>query len=110
MLFEAEFRRELERQMAEKQGLAGRTLVEQVGKPTPAPLKPTRFTIEGDDANQTLMWRSLMKDCAYYFDVPSLEEERKMKFTLQRKYDGILNPGWRPPLTSRRDLMTWACN
>ena len=33
-----------------------------------------------------------------------------MRRTLQRKYDSILQPGWRAPLTSRRDLLTWACN
>jgi hypothetical protein len=32
-----------------------------------------------------------------------------MKKTLQRKYDSILQPGWRPSLTSRRDLVQWAC-
>ena len=33
-----------------------------------------------------------------------------MKRTLQRKYDSILPAGWRPPLYSRRDLLTWSCN
>ena len=111
MLFEAEFHREIQRQLAEKQANAGKTLVEQLGtqKSRPAPLKPTRFKVEGDDENQTLMWRELMKDCAFYFDVPTLEEERDMRSLLQRKYDGILKPGWRPALTSRRDLLPWAC-
>ena len=50
-----------------------------------------------------------MKDCAFYYDVPTIEDEIQMRKTLQRKYDGILTAGWRPPLTSRRDLVTWAC-
>ena len=43
---------------------------------------PKRFKIEGDDDNQTLMWRSLMKDCAFYYDVPTISEEVAMKRTL----------------------------
>ena len=42
------------------------------------------------------MWAALMKDCAFYYDVPSVEEENKMKKTLQRKYDPLLAAGWRP--------------
>ena len=107
MLFEAEFRKEIDRQLAEKKS---GSVIDTFGKMTKVePLKPTRFVIAGDDANQTLMWRSLMKDCAFYFDVPTLDEERSMRKTLQGKYDGLFQPGWRPPLTSRRDLMTWAC-
>ena len=74
------------------------------------PTGPRRFTIEGDDENQTKMWSALMKDCAYYYDVPTINDENKMKRTLQNKYDGILSSGWRAPLTTRRDLVTWACN
>lgn len=55
------------------------------------------------------MWSKFMKDCAFYFDVPTIEEENAMKKTLQRKYDTLLTPGWRAPLTSRRDLLGWAC-
>ena len=50
-----------------------------------------------------------MTDCAYYFDAPTVQDETTMKKTLQRKYDGILEDGWRPKLQTRRDLMTWAC-
>lgn len=32
-----------------------------------------------------------------------------MRNTLQGKYDALFQPGWRPPLQSRRDLLTWAC-
>ena len=56
------------------------------------------------------MWGNFMKDCAFYYDVPTIDEENKMKRTLQRKYDSILAPGWRPALTSRRDLLSWACS
>ena len=32
-----------------------------------------------------------------------------MKKTLQYKYDDLFGEGWRPPVQSRDDLMTWAC-
>jgi hypothetical protein len=51
-----------------------------------------------------------MKDCAFYYDVPKVSEETAMKKTLQRKYDDLFEEGWRPALTSRRDLLTWSCN
>ena len=74
------------------------------------PNKPLpRFTIANDDEHKSLMWRSLMKDCAFYYDVPNLTDEIKMKRTLQRKYDPLFKEGWRPSLTSRKDLLSWAC-
>ena len=56
------------------------------------------------------MWRSLLKESAFYFDHPDINQERDMKKLLQRKYDQLFQPGWRPALQSRRDLVTWACN
>ena len=56
------------------------------------------------------MWKALLKDCAYYYDHPTLDDETKMRTKLQRKYDDILPAGWRPQLQSRRDLLHWGCN
>lgn len=56
------------------------------------------------------MWKSFMRDCAFYYDSPTLSDENKMRSTLQKRYDGILTPGWRAPLQSRRDLLHWGCN
>ena len=96
--------------IADKQSKAGKSLAEQLGQTKEAPNKKApRFTINNDDEHGTLMWRSLMKDCAYYYDVPTIEEELAMKTTLQRKYDGLFAANWRPALQSRRDLVTWAC-
>ena len=50
-----------------------------------------------------------MTDCAFYFDSPTLDQERKMKKTLQFRYDEIFPAGWRPALQSRSDLVYWAC-
>ena len=112
MLFEAEFNRQVEEQIAKKQAGKGKTLAEKLGKETLdfSDKIEKRFTIENDDEGRTLMWRALMKDCGYYFDFPSIPQEEKMRRTIQRKYDGLfVDNTYRPPLTSRRDLLTWAC-
>ena len=109
ILFEAEFQKEVERQLAAKQANKGKTLIEKLGQQQKPKVNHPRFEIEGDDENNSLMWRSLLKDCAYYYDVPTLADENRMRKTLQRKYDSILPEGWRAPLTTRRDLVTWAC-
>merc|ERR1711885_21618 len=56
------------------------------------------------------MWRALMKDCAFYYDAPTIKEELSMQKTIQRKYDSLLQPGWKAQLACRKDLVTWACN
>jgi len=50
-----------------------------------------------------------MRDSAYYFDRPTLDQEIKMKKTLQSKYDDLFREGWMPPLQSRGDLVSWVC-
>ena len=112
MLFEAEFAREVNRQLAEKQANPGLELPEQLGitRADTDSLRVKRFTVAGDDEHKSKTWANFMKDCAFYYDVPTMDEERAMKRKLQSRYDGVLGAGWRPPLTSRRDLLTWACN
>ena len=101
----------MQRQIAEKKAKGDKTLVEKLGQDVleSRDRLSSRFDVNGDDENKTLMWRSLMKDCAFYYDVPTLEDELKMKRTLQRKYDPLFQQGWRPALTSRKDLVTWSC-
>ena len=41
----------------------------------PQAKKVERFSVAGDDEHSTLMWRALMKDCAFYFDAPTIKEE-----------------------------------
>ena len=50
-----------------------------------------------------------MKDCAFYFDAPTINEENEMKTKLQRNYDQLFEDSWRPPLADRKHLVTWAC-
>jgi len=40
------------------------------------------FEIENDDKFKTLKWNSLFKDAAFYFDAPTIAEEREMRFDL----------------------------
>ena len=110
LLFEAEFQKEVERQIAARQATSGKSLVERLGIQEKVEPTNKRFVIEGDDEHQSLMWKSLLKDCAFYYDVPTIQDEDKMRSTLMRKYDGVLPRGWRAPLTTRRDLLTWACS
>jgi hypothetical protein len=109
MLFEAEFKSEVEKQIALKAASKDKSLVERLGIKAEVD-RDQRFKIQGDDEHRTLTWKAFMKDCAFYYDVPSMDDENKMKKTLQRKYDDLLPVGWRAPLTTRRDLLTWACS
>ena len=51
-----------------------------------------------------------MKDCAFYFDNPSIGQEVQMRRTLQRKYgDDLFADAMKPRMQSRKDLVLWAC-
>jgi len=50
-----------------------------------------------------------MKDAAFFFDYPTIQEQRETKFQLQHRYDDLFADSWRPPVQSRRDLLTWTC-
>ena len=51
-----------------------------------------------------------MKDCAFYYDAPTIKDESKMKKTLQVKYDDLFpRMVMRPVLQTRKDLVNWAC-
>lgn len=66
--------------------------------------------MEGDDEKfHNAKWRSFFKDSAFFFDLPTIHEQREMKFKLQYRYDDLLPEHWRAPLQSRRDLLLWTC-
>ena len=68
------------------------------------------FTVEGDDTKfHKAKWTSFLKDAAFYYDLPTLQEQREMRFKLQHRYDDLFADQWRAPLASRRDLITWVC-
>ena len=51
-----------------------------------------------------------MKDCAFYFDNPSIDQEITMRRNLQKKYaDDLFADVMKPRLQSRKDLVMWAC-
>ena len=71
---------------------------------------PVPFKIAGDNKFKAKKWDALLKDCAFYYDRPTIEDESRMKKSLMTKYDDLF-PGvaMKPVLQSRRDLLTWAC-
>jgi len=73
---------------------AGQTYAENVNSAdyqlTESPFKKeVNNAVAGDDAIQSLKWGNLMKDAAFYFDHPKIEDESKMKAKLQDKYDDL---------------------
>lgn len=66
------------------------------------------FVVEGDDAKfHKAKWASFLEDAAFYFDLPTVSEQREMRFKLQKRYDELMPSA--PPLQSRRDLVLWTC-
>ena len=39
-----------------------------------------------------------MKDASFYYDHPTINEEREMRKTLQKRYDSLFQTHWKPPL------------
>ena len=61
--------------------------------------RPLRFKVAGDDQFFTGKWQAMMKDCAFYYDAPSLDAENDMRRKLQRKYaDDLFNDVMKPRL------------
>ena len=106
-LFDAEFQAEVERQLAIKRGQSGMTLAEKTGASKQDEFLHSTKVKTFEDENKA--WTTLMKDCCYYYDHPTLNQEKQMRYNLQLNYDHILPAGWRPQLQSRKDLVTWAC-
>jgi len=68
------------------------------------------FKVTGDDKLKSKKWSAAFKEAAFYYDQPTLEEERDMRHSLQRKFDDLFEDNWRPPLQSRTDLLLWTCD
>ena len=116
-IFERDFAQSFNKYLGQKKNNVGQSYSEQVDKDKYR-LKQSEFgvnqhpafVIPGDGNLKQMKWASLMKDACFYYDLPTIREERKMKFALQRKYDDLfVDSNWRPPLQSRRDLVTWSC-
>ena len=67
------------------------------------------FTVAGDDKYKSKKWESMMKDAAFYLDNPQIKDEVEMRKKLQYRYDSLFSTAMRPPLQSRKDLVTWTC-
>ena len=114
-LFERDFALAFDKYLAEKREGATKTYAEKKDW-SEYTLNPsneraiTNFVVKGDDAKlHQAKWKSFLKDAAFYFDQPTLQEQREMKFKLQHRYDDLFADTWAAPLQSRRDLLTWTC-
>ena len=117
LIFNQQVEKLIEERKKQKQADAEgkRTYAEKVDQSlytvTPYVKEPHRFQVEGDDKYFSKQWESMMKDCGFYYDNPSVEQEVQMKRTLQKKYsDDLFQNVMRPRLQSRKDLMLWACS
>ena len=114
-IFERDFALAFDKYLAEKREGANKTYAEKKDwreyRISPAFEKAIQpFTVEGDDAKlHQAKWKSFLKDAAFYYDLPTLQEQREMKFKLQHRYDDLFADNWMAPLQSRRDLLTWVC-
>lgn len=113
-IFERQFAEQFEKQLNKKRSGQQDLLADKVNRDHYTYLdgyqevKP--FTVEGDDNNLRIAkWNSLLKDAAFYFDYPTLEQEKKYRSKIQLRYDDLFENTMRFPLQSRRDLLTWAC-
>lgn len=70
---------------------------------------PKTFSVAGDDKCKSKLWESMMRDASFYLDNPGIDEEVKMRRTLQYRYDSLFSTAMRPPLQSRKDLVQWTC-
>jgi len=114
-LFERDFALAFDKYLAQKREGATKTYAEKKDW-TEYTLNPSNerkivaFTVKGDDTKlHQAKWQSFLKDAAFYFDLPTLQEQREMKFKLQHRYDDLFADTWSAPLQSRRDLLTWTC-
>jgi hypothetical protein len=78
----------------QKREKAGQTYAEKVNKAdyqlVDSPFKKdTSTAVSGDDELQSKKWGNLMKDAAFYFDHPKIEDETKMRGKLQGTYDDL---------------------
>lgn len=113
-IFERDFMLAFNKYMNEKKESALKTSAEQKDwkeyRLKPSYVKVEPFTVAGDDNKfHKAKWEQFMKDSCFYFDAPTLDEEREMRQKLQFRYDDLFADSWRPPLQSRRDLVQWTC-
>ncbi len=79
-IFERDFQIALSKALAEKQKETAASYAEKVNREDytvlKQPLYKPGFSIAGDDKYGSLIWASLMKDAAHYYDYPFLDDER----------------------------------
>ena len=92
-LYQKEYEEELARILAEKR--AGKfeknKFDPETMKEIPPYERPKPYSVENDDQYNTLLWNSMLRDSAFYFDNPNPAQKLKIKNRLQFRYALILN-------------------
>ena len=112
-LFQAEFNQNVAHLLAEKRmggdGVYERKREDREYKMLDEYKRPKPFTLSVvDDQYHSKMWGSLLKNCAFYYDEPEVEDKIEMKNKLQLRYDHLLPEFWTAPLGNRKELLLWA--
>ena len=85
-MFERDFLASFNKHLNAKKENLTKTYAEQTNwqeyklQPSYEEVKP--FSIEGDDKFKSKKFNALLKDCAFYYDKPVLDEKREMRFKL----------------------------
>ena len=101
-IFQRDFMLAFNKHLADKREGAAKTYAEKSDwkeyRLQPAfPKHNEPFVVQGDDTKfHKAKWASFLEDAAFYFDLPTLHEQREMRFKLQKRYDELM-PG-APPL------------
>ena len=88
-MFERDFQQSFNKYLTDKQQNPNRKYSETVNADdyrlkdceVTTPQHPP-FEIPNDDEFKSKKWTSLLKDSAFYFDLPTIQEEREMRWTI----------------------------
>ncbi len=112
-LFKSEFFEAYNRQLSLKKDKLNKTYAETVDRTEyglkPLVQAPQAFTIEGDDELQSKKWESALKDAAFYFENPRLDQEKQIMGKFKLRYDDLFEDGWKADFRNRHALLMWTC-
>ena len=107
--YQRDFDKYLNEALAEKQAEAKKLYAEKVDRldytPEEGYVVTKPFKVAGDDKLRTGHWNELLRDSAFYYDQPTVDEKREIKRTLQKKHDSLFSGPWKAPLGSRHELL-----
>ncbi len=112
-IFEKQLNERLQAHLEKKIADGNKTYAEKVDRSKYAvdvDHTPSQFEIRGDDpVLKPLKWASAYTDAAFYFDHPTVQQEKQIKKKFQSRYDDLFAQGYRPALQNRSTLVEWVC-